>query len=188
MGKRTKARRRGGSAQQVEEPAAPVAQADPTANPEKATALAAVRSSSAASKGTLTGLTPEDISVLIKNLNQAKVAGATDEEIHEAIRSGSAEAVAPTNSAGPAASTEPATTSTNSGAAALNGTQQSGGWRGGERWGWSLDGDLPGELVGGYHRGKKHNGNKSKKTKRGGKLSYSLLGGRKSVRKSGKKH
>ena len=55
-----------------------------------------------------------------------------------------------------------------------------GGWRGGENIGWSLGGELPAEMVGGYHRGKRH----SKKAKRGGGLSYSLLGGR---RRSGRK-
>lgn len=58
---------------------------------------------------------------------------------------------------------------------------------GGERWGWPIAGDLAVEPAykGGYHHGKRHNGHKSKKGKRGGGLSYSLLGGRR--RKTGHK-
>jgi hypothetical protein len=53
--------------------------------------------------------------------------------------------------------------------------------RGGENIGWSLDGnDLPPEVafLGGYHHGKKHNGNKTKKSKRGGKRTAKRSGKR----------
>jgi hypothetical protein len=65
---------------------------------------------------------------------------------------------------------------------------QSGGFRGGENIGWSLGGELPAEMVGGSHHVNTNQSNKKSK-KRGGQLSYSLLGGRRRTgRKTGKKH
>jgi hypothetical protein len=62
--------------------------------------------------------------------------------------------------------------------------------RGGENIGWSLDGnDLPPEVafLGGYHHGKKHNGNKTKKTKRGGK-NTAKRSAKRSAKRTGKRN
>ena len=196
MGKRTKARRRGGEGVEV--------QAD-----AKAAALETFNTAVVAAK--TAGVTPEELKAEIDkvfgpaNAISENQSGGTDEAIVYskeykdgliaalvmAVKQNLTVAIEPLKDALKragvsdtdiaAASTPPVTLQT--------GTTTMGGFRGGENIGWSLGGDLPSELVGGYHHGKRHNGHKSKKGKRGGGLSYSLLGGRrrKTGRKSGRK-
>ncbi len=161
MGKRTKARRRGGA------PVAPVVDLA-TAQAELDNAQATLTAAQGAAQGaapdsdedTALKLAMEKFKEAQQKLLKAKEQAKAKEEANAKEQAN--------------AQVEQETTQT--------GTSI----KGGERWGWPLDG----ELVGGYHHGKRHNGHKSKQGKRGGGLSYSLLGGRrrKSGRKSVRKH